>query len=116
MSDLILSIIASGNSDHPRFQVADPQQRFWTGDEWSDKEAAGRLYCSVNTACRAIQQILLIEHGGQPMRRFLAPVYLDLHSETELSLDQITDWLEMQHTDRSNRPTYLPEVASTSAE
>jgi hypothetical protein len=93
MPDLVLSIIATGTADHPRFLVADPQNRFWTGKGWSEEEADGRLYVSVNDAGRAIQQILLVQHGDKPVRRFVAPVHLDLHSETELSLDQITDWL-----------------------
>ena len=93
MPDLILSIISTSTSDHPRFLVADPQQRFWTGEVWSAEEAEGRLYLCVNTAGRAIQEILLAEHGDKPLRKFVAPVHLDLHSDTSLTLDEITDWL-----------------------
>ena len=93
MSDLILSIIATGTSNHPRFVVADPNQRFWTGESWTDEEAEGRLFVCVNNAGRAIQEILLAEHGHQPVRRFTAPVSIDLYADTDLSLDEITDWL-----------------------
>lgn len=93
MPDLILSIIATGPPQHPRFQIADPQQRFWTGSGWSEEEAEGRLYVSVNDAGRAIQEILLAEHGEKPLRRFTAPVHVDLYSDSELSLDQLSDWL-----------------------
>lgn len=93
MSDLILSLISTGTSQHPRFLIADPQYKFWTGDRWTDVEAEGRLYVSVNDAGRAIQTILLAEHDHKPLRRFVAPVYLDLYAETDLNLDQIGDWL-----------------------
>lgn len=61
MPDLILSILATGTTDHPRFLVADPQNRFWTGKDWSPEEAEGRLYVCVNTAGSAIQEILLAQ-------------------------------------------------------
>ena len=93
MSDLILSLISSGTSSHLRFLVADPQQRFWTGSGWSFEEAEGRLYVSVNDAGRAIQEILLVQYGDKPVRRFVAPVYIDLYADTYLTLDQINDWL-----------------------
>ena len=93
MPDLILSIIATGTTDHPRFQIADPQQRFWTGKEWTDEEAEGRLYICVNTAGRAIQGILLAQHRHKAVRRFVAPVNLDLYSDTDLTMDQIVEWL-----------------------
>jgi len=91
MPDLVLSIIATGPPDHPRFQIADLQQRLWTGSGWSEEE--GRLYVSVNDAGRAIQEILLAEHGEKPLRRFTAPVHADLYSDSDLTVDQISDWL-----------------------
>ena len=78
MPDLILSIISTGTSEHPRFFVADPQQWLWTGKGWSEEEAEGRLYLCVNTAGRAIQDILLTQYGDKPLRRFTAPVYVDV--------------------------------------
>ena len=93
MSDLVLSIIATGTTEHPRFFVSDPNQRFWTGASWSNEEAEGRLYVCVNTAARAIQEILLAQYGDKPVRRFVAPVHLDLHSDTDLTMEQITSWL-----------------------
>ena len=93
MSDLILSLVATGPPDYPRFIIADPDSKFWTGDEWSDNESEARLFVSVNDAGRAIQEILLAQHGHKPMRRFVAAVSVDLYADTHLSLDEITDWL-----------------------
>ena len=93
MSDLILSLVSTGTPQHPRFQIADPQQRLWTGEGWSEEEGEGRLYICVNTAGRAIQEILLAQHGEKPLRRFTAPVHVDLYSDSDLTPDQITDWL-----------------------
>ena len=93
MSNLVLSIIATGTSQHPRFLISDSSDRFWTGSDWTEHEADGCLFASVNDAGRAIQEILLAEYGQKPMRRFVAPVYVDLYSETDVTLDQIKDWL-----------------------
>ena len=93
MSDLILSIISTGTTKHPRFQVAGPQQRFWTGEGWTEEEAEGRLYLCVNTAGSAIQEILLAQYSDKPLRRFTAPVCVDLYADTDLSMDQIVEWL-----------------------
>ena len=93
MSDLVLSLVSTSTSQHPRFLIADPQSKFWTGSDWTEHEADGCLFASVNDAGRAIQEILLAEYGQKPMRRFVAPVYVDLYSETDVTLDQIRDWL-----------------------
>jgi hypothetical protein len=93
MSDLVLSIIATGTPQHPRFMISDSSDNFWTGSDWTEHESDGCLFANVNDAGRAIQKILLAEYGQKPMRRFVAPVYVDLYSETDVTLDQIRDWL-----------------------
>ena len=93
MSDLVLSIIATGTPQHPRFLISDSSDRFWTNSDWAEHESDGCLYVSVNGAGLAIQEILLAEYGQKPMRRFVAPVYVDLYSETDVTLDQIREWL-----------------------
>jgi len=93
MSDLVLSLVSTSTSQHPRFLIADPQSKFWTGSDWTEHEANGCLFASVNDAGRAIQEILLAEYGQKPMRRFVAPVYVDLYSETDVTLNEITEWL-----------------------
>ena len=93
MSDLVLSLFSTSTSQHPRFLIVDPQTNFWTGTDWTEHEADGCLFANVNDAGRAIQEILLAEHDQKPMRRFVAPVYVDLFSETDVTLDQIREWL-----------------------
>lgn len=93
MSDHALSILGIGTSQHPRYLIADPQCKFWTGKSWSENESDGCLFATLNDAGRAIQEIQLAEYGHKPMRRFVASVYVDLYSETDVTLDQIRDWL-----------------------
>ena len=93
MSDLVLSLVSAGTSQHPRFLIADPQCKFWTGSEWSEEKSKARLIVCVNDAGQAVQEILLAEYGDKPLRRFVAPIYVEVYSETDLTLDQITDWL-----------------------
>lgn len=93
MPDFILSIHVTGPPDHPRFIIADADSKFWTGDEWSDEEAEARLFASVNDAALAIHEILLAEHGHKPHRQFVAPVYIDLFADADLSEKEIRDWL-----------------------
>lgn len=93
MPDLILSIISTGTPEHPRYQIADPHSKFWTGDGWSASEADARLYATVNDAGHAIQEILLAEHGDKPVRRFVAPLCVDLYSDTDLTMREIGNWL-----------------------
>lgn len=93
MPDLILSIFVTGPPAHPRYQIADTESNFWTGDDWSANEADARLYATVNDAGHAIQGILLAEHGDKPVRRFTAPVCIDLYSDAPLTLDQMRNWL-----------------------
>lgn len=93
MPDLILSIFVTGSPDHPRYLIANPESKFWTGDGWSVNEADARLFATVNDAGHAIQEILLAEHGHKPLRQFVAPVCIDLYSDTGLTLDQIESWL-----------------------
>lgn len=93
MSDLVLSLVSTGTLQHPRFLISDSSDKFWAGSDWTEYESDGCLFASVNDAGRAIQEILLAEYGQKPMRRFVAPVYVDLYSETDVTLDQIKDWL-----------------------
>lgn len=92
MSDLVLSLVVT-SLDHPRYLISDQQCKFWTGSEWSDEEADGCLFASVNDAGRVVQELLMAQHDDKPVRRFIAPVYLDLYADTHLTIDQIKEWL-----------------------
>jgi len=35
----------------------------------------------------------LAEYGQKPMRRFVAPVFVDVFSDTDVTLNGITEWL-----------------------
>ena len=93
MPDLVLSIFVTGPPDHARYLVASPDLEFWTGNSWTDEESEARLYASVNDAALAIQEILLTDHGDKPLRQFVAPVYVDVFSDSDLTPAEIRDWL-----------------------
>ena len=105
MPDLVFSLVATGPAEHPRYVIADTDSRFWTGEGWTDEETEARLFASVNDAALAIQQILLAEHGDKPLRHFVAPVYVDMYSDAELTLDEIREWLS-----KAARLTIDPEL------
>ena len=93
MPDQDLLIVKTGSLEHSRFLISDHQFRVWTGDDWSAKESDGRLYVTSNDANEAIQEIMRAQYADKPLRRFVAPVVVDLYSDTELSLEEIAKWL-----------------------
>ena len=70
MSELILSLVATGTSQHPRYLISDPCQNFWTGNDWSEEEADGCLFASVNDAGRVVQEGDLAGTTGADRGRF----------------------------------------------
>ena len=93
MSDPTPLIYETGSLEHQRFLISDPDDRFWTGTDWSDKKSDARLFASSNDAAEAVQQILRAQHRDQPVRRYVAPVVVDLYSDRELPLEEIAKWL-----------------------
>lgn len=90
---MILSVHRAGTPKFPRYFISDQFMRVWTGDGWSDDERDGLLYGDSPEACRVVQRLLTLEYIDKPVRRFRAPVYLDLFSDTPLTKDEITRWL-----------------------
>ena len=86
-------IYEAGSLEHARFLISDPDDRFWTGTDWSNNKSDARLFATSNDAAEAIQQILRAQHGDQQVRRYVAPVVVDLYADTELPLERIAKWL-----------------------
>lgn len=90
---ILLSVVQAGTPEHPRFKVMDSWTRFWDGEKWSDDEAAGLLYATSNDACLEAQRLLMIPYMDKPLRRYKAPVYIDLFSDHEIPRPDLIRWL-----------------------
>ena len=65
---------------------------------WDDEiqefvETGGTLFHDVNPATTKMREILVAEHGDKPVRKFRAPVYLELYTTEEIEKSLIEDWL-----------------------
>jgi hypothetical protein len=90
---IILSVHPAGTPQYPRYFISDQYKRVWTGEGWSEDERDGLLYGDSNAACVEIQRLLKLEFLEKPVRRFRAPVYLDLFADKPLTKQEIARWL-----------------------
>lgn len=90
---IILSVHRAGTPEFPRYFISDQFKRVWTGEGWSASERDGLLYDDSNAACLDVQRLLMLEYMDKPVRRFRAPVYLDLFADKPLTKVEIARWL-----------------------
>lgn len=92
---LMLSLHRHGPSQFERFVIADQNTRFWTGSDWSEPNDAGEayLYASPEIALEDMHRLLVVRHGDKPVRRFMVPVYVEIHSDGEMTPSQVQEWL-----------------------
>lgn len=90
---MILSVHRTGTPQFPRYVIGDQFNRVWSGDGWSENERDGLLYGDSPEACLEVQRLLQLEYTDKPVRRFRAPVYLDLYADEPLPTVQIVRWL-----------------------
>jgi len=86
---VILSIHQNGTPQFPRYFIIDQFMRVWTGVGWSENEQDGLLYGDSNAACVEVQRLLMLDYMDKPLRRFRAPVYLDLFCDMPLTKQEI---------------------------
>jgi hypothetical protein len=89
---MILTLENRGSIEHPRYVLMNSYG--WVFDEEVGEfvETGGTLYHDVNPATTKMREILLAEHGHKPVRKFRAPVYLELYTTEELTQAEIEDW------------------------
>lgn len=90
---IVLSLHQMGTSAYPRFAIGDQFARWFDGQSWSEDESRALLFSDSNFACQEMQRLLMLNYMNRPVRRFRAPVYLDLFSEKPIPLKELTDWL-----------------------
>ncbi len=89
----VLSLHQIGTSAFPRFAISDQFLRFFDGHGWTLDARKALLFSDSNLACQEMQGLLMIDYAHKPVRRFRAPVYLDLYSDRPVSLEELQDWL-----------------------
>lgn len=92
-SPIVLTVHRRGAPEFERFVISDQYLRYWTGDEWSSKENDAQVFCDNNEALERVQKLLLLDLRPMPVRRFQAPITLDLYSDQEISVRDVKVWL-----------------------
>jgi hypothetical protein len=90
---IILSLINRGTPEFQRFAISDQFLRYFDGEGWTPDEHAAVLFSDANLACQEMQRLLMLDYMDKPVRRFRAPVYIDLYASNEVTLDQLAAWL-----------------------
>lgn len=90
---VFLSVHQRGIGDFSRYFLSDQFNRVWSGHSWSEDHNEAILFAKSNDACAECQRLLMLEYLQLPVRRFKAPVYLDLFCDHEISQDQLVKWL-----------------------
>ncbi len=92
---IVLSIHSTGTPDFPRFLISDQRLRYWTGEEWSDQgdQSNALIYADSNQAINEMQKLLTMQYENMPVRRYRAPLFIDLYSEKEVSIRDLQKWL-----------------------
>lgn len=90
---LYLTVEEFGPAAFRRWRIVDRAGRAWGGNGWAAAPAAGMLFGSNQSACFEAQRLLMAEHVGKPVRRFTAPVYVDVFSHGEFDAEQLRRWL-----------------------
>lgn len=92
----ILSVLAAGTPEHPRFVIADQFLRYWTGEHgWSEQHdlAAARLFATSNEALKMVHTLLVIRHCDLPKKTYTAPVHIELYSPEPVTIQDLQQWL-----------------------
>lgn len=89
----VLSLHQMGTSAFPRYAIGDAFLRYFDGHGWTTDPSKAVLFSDSNFACQEMQRLLMIDYTDMPIRRFSAPVYLDLFSDRPVSMEELEDWL-----------------------
>jgi hypothetical protein len=89
----VLSLHQMGTSAYPRFAIGDSFLQFFDGRGWTLDASKALLFSDSNFACQEMQRLLMIDYANMPMRRYRAPVYIDLFSDRPVPLEELQDWL-----------------------
>ncbi len=81
--------------------------RWYDGDGgWTEDQSRAALFAISNDACVEVQRLLLMNHVLLPLKRYRAPVYLDLYCEEDVPEIEIKRWLHRAAKLLINSPTH----------
>ena len=90
---LVLSLIPKGQPEHPRYFVANQLRQFWTGNGWSHNEDEGLLFANETDVAWACTKILTEHSKDKLVFRFVAPVEIEIRSDSPPDFSTIQLWL-----------------------
>lgn len=83
-----------GTLETPRYAIMDDQGRYFNDqtEEWGEKRLC-TLYSTPDAGCTQIQDMLLSQFSDEPMRQFVVPLIVNLHTKEGVTRDQVEEWL-----------------------
>lgn len=104
---IILTVHPVGSPEFQRFAISDQWLRWFDGNGgWTEDEAKAVRFASSNEACHEVQRLLLLDYTQLPVKRYVAPVYLDLYCAHEIPEFEIRKWLHRVARLILDSPTY----------
>lgn len=92
----ILSVVATGTPEHPRYVIADQYLRYFALEKgWSEQRdmSAATLFATCEEALRMVDTLLVIRHCDLPKKTYTVPVTIELYSPQEVSDRDLQQWL-----------------------
>ena len=92
---IILSVVNAGTPEFPRYLICNQFLQYFTGSGWTEQrdEKKALVYRDANDALETSSSLLLLKHEHLPVKFFQAPLYLQLHSPQEVSMQELKWWL-----------------------
>lgn len=83
-----------GTREMPRYAIMNDGGKYLNDQtgEWGELKD-GTLYSTPNDGCTKIQDMLLSQFSDGPTRKFVAPLIVTLHTEEDVTRDQVEEWL-----------------------
>lgn len=92
----ILSVLAAGTPEHPRYVIADQYLRYFALEKgWSEQRdmSAATLFATCEEALRMVDTLLVIRHCDLPKKTYTVPVTIELYSPEQVSERDLQQWL-----------------------
>lgn len=92
----ILSVLAAGTPEHPRYVIADQYLRYFALEKgWSEQHdmSAATLFATTQEALQTIHTLLVIRHCDLPKKTYTVPVTIELYSSEQVSERDLQQWL-----------------------
>lgn len=83
-----------GTRETPRYAIMNDAGKYLNEqtEEWGELKD-GTLYHTSDAGCGTIQELLLSKYANSPVRKFVAPLIVSLHTEDGVTRDQVEEWL-----------------------